>query len=600
MSLSTPTTDGGRVESFVDTSSGPPIIRLQKYDAAGHAVGGELRFNDHVTGQYDVAALPGGGYVVIFQSVSPGGSWGSLSVQDANGAVLNQSSTAAGNDFHLTVGSTGDFLVSFHGIPADSGLDTSTPLLELYDSTGHSLNHGHIQLAGQVTAITPGANGVFSIGWNDGGTTRTFTFDPGTAGALSTPTKPGVTVVDDVGAQTGAVATGATTDDATPTVRISVAQAGEAFVELDKDQGSGAGVHYDNQGGGIVITAEDVARGYIDIPLHTSGDGHYVGWVRVTDASGSASYPQGLSFNLQAPASPPPPPPPSSPGQVLTSQQAGATLTGGAGNDTLNASQGPDHLTGGGGADAFVFAHEPWAPAHITDFAVGTDRLDLSGMLHDAGYTGSNPVADKYVWLQDDGAGGTQILFDKDGAAQGQQWPDYVIHLDGVAASGLTWAKLTGSAGTTTSPPPPASPPPVSPPPASSGQTLTANDGGSHLTGGSGDDTLTGAHGPDVMTGAGGVDHFVFKVIPWSAGEVTDFTSGVDKIDVSALLTQAHYSGADPVADGYLKLIDDGHGNSWLYFDSDGRGTADAWGSFIATLDHVSPTAVRPGDWIIH
>ena len=49
--------------------------------------------------------------------------------------------------------------------------------------------------------------------------------------------------------------------------------------------------------------------------------------------------------------------------------------------DVLNASQGLDTLTGGGGADHFVFGQEPWAPIHITDFQVGTDALDVSAMV---------------------------------------------------------------------------------------------------------------------------------------------------------------------------------------------------------------------------
>jgi hypothetical protein len=100
------------------------------------------------------------------------------------------------------------------------------------------------------------------------------------------------------------------------------------------------------------------------------------------------------------------------------------------------------------------------------------------------------------------------------------------------------------------------------------------------------------------MTGAGGADHFVFNSAPWQAGHITDFTHGVDKIDVHGLLAQAHYAGSDPIGDGYIKLIADGHGDTWVYFDSDGRGTADPWGTLVATLDGVSPSGVTASDWI--
>src|SRR6185437_3708527 len=111
----------------------------------------------------------------------------------------------------------------------------------------------------------------------------------------------------------------------------------------------------------------------------------------------------------------------------------------------------------------------------------------------------------------------------------------------------------------------PASPPP----PPGEGQVLTASDGGSNLQGGAGNDTLVAGHGPDTLTGAGGADDFRFGALPWTAGHITDFTPGTDKLDLSALLSKAGYSGSDPIGDGYVKLLDDGHGDTWLYFDTD-------------------------------
>ena len=128
---------------------------------------------------------------------------------------------------------------------------------------------------------------------------------------------------------------------------------------------------------------------------------------------------------------------------------------------------------------------------------------------------------------------------------------------------------------------------------------LQAQDGGSNLVGGSGDDTLIGAHGPDTMTGAGGADVFRFPELPWTAGQITDFTPGTDKLDLSQLLANSHYTGSDPIGDGYVKLLDDGHGDTWLYFDTDGHGTADQWGTFVATLDHVTPASLALSDFIV-
>uniref|UniRef100_UPI002811DC4C Calx-beta domain-containing protein n=1 Tax=Phenylobacterium sp. TaxID=1871053 RepID=UPI002811DC4C len=189
--------------------------------------------------------------------------------------------------------------------------------------------------------------------------------------------------------------------------------------------------------------------------------------------------------------------PPSDGGRIINSPGPGSTLNGGAGNDTLNASQGPDVLTGGGGGDVFRWAFEPWAPARVTDFAIGSDVIDLSNLFRLYGYTGSDPVADKWVWLIDDGAGGTKLLFDRDGTGGDPQWPNYILQLEKVSVSGLTWSKLTTGGGGEPPPPPP-------PPPPGDGQVITSPGPGSTLTGGAGADTLISSRGQDVLTGAGG------------------------------------------------------------------------------------------------
>jgi hypothetical protein len=129
------------------------------------------------------------------------------------------------------------------------------------------------------------------------------------------------------------------------------------------------------------------------------------------------------------------------------------------------------------------------------------------------------------------------------------------------------------------------------------GQTVTETSGNQALAGGAGNDTLTAIHGGDTLTGAGGADRFVFQALPWSPSEVTDFAQGTDKLDLSALLSASHYTGTDPVGDGYVKLIDNGKGGAWLYYDTDGKGTADQWGTFVATLDHVSPSGLSAADF---
>jgi Ca2+-binding RTX toxin-like protein len=132
-------------------------------------------------------------------------------------------------------------------------------------------------------------------------------------------------------------------------------------------------------------------------------------------------------------------------GRVIDSPGPGSTLQGGSGNDTLNASQGADVLTGGGGGDVFAYKALPWNAGRVTDFAVGSDRLDLSAIFQATGYTGSDPVADGRMRFDSDGAGGTRVYFDRDAPNAGD-WPFLITTLQGVSPAGLTWAQLSGNA----------------------------------------------------------------------------------------------------------------------------------------------------------
>ncbi|MCR5875426.1 family 16 glycosylhydrolase [Phenylobacterium sp. J426] len=291
---------------------------------------------------------------------------------------------------------------------------------------------------------------------------------------------------------------------------------------------------------------------------------------------------------------PPAPTPPTSgvAGASLTSSGFGSTLAGGAGADTIIGGNGGEQMTGGAGGDMFVFKTVPWSPAEIKDFEVGVDRLDLSALFN--GYQGADPIADGRLYLFDDGAGGTKVCVDPDGF--GGAWPDYIAHLQGVPVAGLTAATLLGVATAPAAAPAAPAAPPVVP-----GVNLvsTSTNKSQTLTGGDGADTLNAGRGADVLTGAGGADRFVFDELPWKASRVTDFTPGEDKLDVSGLLSSVGYKGSDPLGDGFVKVLDNGQGGAWVYFDTDGAaGAKDKWGTFVTTLDNVSPTSLKAIDWI--
>ncbi|PCJ07302.1 MAG: hypothetical protein COB16_11485 [Rhodobacteraceae bacterium] len=82
-------------------------------------------------------------------------------------------------------------------------------------------------------------------------------------------------------------------------------------------------------------------------------------------------------------------------------------LRGGRGRDWLSGGDGADRLTGGGGRDVFIFTNaDAYETDRITDFTVGSDRIDLSAfsimnmssLTFD--YTGSNTILSYSSWFE--------------------------------------------------------------------------------------------------------------------------------------------------------------------------------------------------------
>jgi serralysin len=231
----------------------------------------------------------------------------------------------------------------------------------------------------------------------------------------------------------------------------------------------------------------------------------------------------------------------------------------------------------------------PWNAGRITDFTVGTDKLDVGG-LYTNGYKGADPIADRYVTFQSDGAGGTKVMMDADGPNGPSTLSFHVTTLQGVSPNGLTAANVfggTGGGGTT--PPPPST---------GAGQVLTSPYPGATLQGGAGADVLNASRGPDTLIGAAGADRFVFGDLPWNAGHVRDFAPGSDIIDLRGIFDDVGYAGTDPVRDGYLRLQADGAGGTRVLVDQDGWGGAHPWPITITTLDGVAQDRLGAADWL--
>ncbi len=220
-----------------------------------------------------------------------------------------------------------------------------------------------------------------------------------------------------------------------------------------------------------------------------------------------------------------------------------------------------------------------------------------------------------------DGHGDTQVFFDAHNPAA--PWPSLITTLDNLAPTGLTAANVLGDSGTPSSDGGSSGGAPGSSVETSDasytapagvttivltgsaaqtvtannlGDTIASNDAGSTIVGGSANDTLIAGHGADVLTGGGGSDSFVFNVLPWNAGHITDFNPSMDVLDLHGIFAGFGYSGGDPVGDGYLNFVADGAGNTKVYVEPQGPGTTIP--ILVTTLDHVVPSALHQGDYL--
>jgi hypothetical protein len=369
--LHTTLSDGGYVLSFNGTNFyGQTVTYLQRYDASGSAVGSELHFNrDDLTpfsngassgysGAYQLTSLANGEFLVQLQA-DQRYPFDTFQVVDSSGAVIKTFATSGMDS--VVAGAQGGFLLT-ERVP---GPVPSDDHLQLFDQSGAAMT-ASFRLAGPVTSIVANANGNFDISWTDHGQTRDLVLDPRTNSGLADPAAPTVTVMDDAGAQTGAVASGATTDDSTPTFHVAVGQVGE--IELKFGQFDTTTV--------TQVTSADVARGYVDVHVaQPLADGNYTADIRVDDANGLASDWSLSSFTVQAPAAT------ASSGQVMAGGDGGATLQGGSGDDTMTAGSGSNYLRGNDGNDSIEG---------------GTGFNDINGNKGDDTIAGHSSVGD---WL---------------------------------------------------------------------------------------------------------------------------------------------------------------------------------------------------------
>ncbi|MFW8635339.1 M10 family metallopeptidase [Cribrihabitans pelagius] len=102
---------------------------------------------------------------------------------------------------------------------------------------------------------------------------------------------------------------------------------------------------------------------------------------------------------------------------------------------------------------------------------------------------------------------------------------------------------------------------------------LESGGGNDHILAGGGNDILIGGAGADQLTGGTGADRFVYTALDEAGDTVTDFDLAAgDRVDITALLEAAGYTGQAPAGDGTVSL-EEGSGGSWLVISLGGTDT---------------------------
>ena len=250
-------------------------------------------------------------------------------------------------------------------------------------------------------------------------------------------------------------------------------------------------------------------------------------------------------------------------------------LSGGPGHDSLYGGTGDDSLSGGPGNDLLH-----GEPGHDRLWGMDGNDQQFGGMGDDmlsggfgADWLDGGPDNDQVI-----GDDGNDTLFGGDGndGVHGGHGDD---QMHGGAGDDF----MAGGPGN---------------------DSLVGGPGSDTLTGGDGNDTLDGGAG-DVLTGAGGTDRFVFRSAldspAGNAARISDFSAGIDQIDLSAIDATPSVAGAQDFvfigtaafsAAGQLRFVADA-GFGLLLGDLNGDGSAD----FLLRLDGV--TAVQSADLLV-
>jgi Ca2+-binding RTX toxin-like protein len=256
---------------------------------------------------------------------------------------------------------------------------------------------------------------------------------------------------------------------------------------------------------------------------------------------------------------------------------------------------GIDDLTGGAGADLFVFEGARWGPDDKVDGGAGRDALVISA---GSGLTRIEFGAASLANIE-------SISLNNRYATDPSQKPSYelVLHNGNVAAGGTLI--VNGSS-------------------IPAGQLVNIDGRGVHdgnlilfgggghdtLFGGDGNDLILGGGGADGLTGGAGADTFRYDAASDSSGGlpdlIGDFQTGLDKIDLSRIDANTHldgdqafswigsnaFGGTGAASAGELRVVQS-NGQQRIEGDTNGDGVAD-----LVIVLQVGTAPVAQGDFL--
>ena len=112
------------------------------------------------------------------------------------------------------------------------------------------------------------------------------------------------------------------------------------------------------------------------------------------------------------------------------------------------------------------------------------------------------------------------------------------------------------------------------------------------LVGSAGDDRFIGGAGADTLTGGAGINTYQYDSVRDAGDLVTDFTPGRDRIDLVRVLASVGWNGTDPIAEGWVRLVNDAQGRATVQIDPDGP-TGSAAMRTLVTLAGVSSSQLQ-------